>query len=365
MVGRSAASYLQGILLVALALLPSCVAELWRDYTAEPTVVRHELVDRQFVEQPGEVAVARPVLERGLWWAGADGVFRWRLAPAEGAEAAAALLADSELCEVTDLQIEATRRYSVDEVLFDGAQVAMQVDVRRDAVGHAVAEAELGPEARRVLSVPRRNGFVFAADPAAWLPSPFRECVDRLGSVDVGWFVGEPGDWHAESWVFVGSDGRPCLEGRSSPEPSLDPAAPLLQKLARLRGAELLVKARCGEDSRVLRVRPDRLWLLTGLSVEQGRHVHRSSWRLESPPRYRARRPDETAPRIASLLRLQQELYVPYEFEPFDLEFWKRVVWTPFALAADLVFGPPLVRFWYWITGRDPSELDPVQRRRR
>jgi hypothetical protein len=173
---------------------------------------------------------------------------------------------------------------------------------------------------------------------------------------------------HAEAWVFVDDDGRPAFqEGTAAPALPVaadDAEMPLAGRLAGLRQLSLLVRVCFGGDSTILRLRPDRLWLMGGLHVDGDRFVHRSTWQLQAAPLSLEARPAVGAPRLQASLRLQENLYQRWTRPVLlDGEFFGKVALTPLTLAFDLVFGPEVGDFLRWITGKGPARRDPQQRR--
>jgi hypothetical protein len=217
------------------------------------------------------------------------------------------------------------------------------------------------------LATTRRNAYVVAADPGAGLSAVHRDCLERLPAVDLRRLVGAKFAVHAESWVFVDADGKPAFE--DGPAPASSPAAgagdvPLAERLTTLQELSLLVRVQHGVDSTILRLRPDRLWLLSGLDVDGDRFVHRSSWQLQAAPLSLEARPAVDAPRWQATLRLQENLY-QRSLSPvlMDGEFLKKLVLTPVTLAFDIFFGPGGGDFLRWITGQNPASGPRPQRR--
>lgn len=358
-----------------LAVLPGCLtAELWRGYEW-PDVVQEKLIAQQTKTETGTLVPLQHVLENGLWWcAGEDCTsWRWWLRPefGGGAELAAALLADPDFCTVDAAAIDAVRSYysdEFDEVVANQAKLELEVRLRSEAVGHAVPAAEISPAAARALANTRRNAYMVAADPGAGLPAVYRDCLERLPAVDLRRLVGAKYAVHAEASVFIDADGEPAFEGDTeghavSPAAD-DEEAPLADRLDTLRDLSLLVRVGKGSDSTILRLRPDRLWLLSGLEVAGDRVVHRSTWHLQAAPVFIEARPAADAPRWQATLRLQENLYQRWVHPVLiDGKFLANVVLTPLTLAFDLVFGPEVGDFLRWITGKGPARSDPQQRR--
>jgi hypothetical protein len=196
----------------------------------------------------------------------------------------------------------------------------------------------------------------------------YRDCLERLPAVDLRRLVGTKYAVHAEAWVFVDADGEPAFEGdtagRAVSPAADDKEAPLADRLDTLRDLSLLVRVRQGGESTILCLRPDRLWLLSGLDVDGDRIVHRSTWHLQAAPVSLEERPAVDAPHWQATLRLQENLYDRW-IHPvlIDGKFFGNVLLTPVTLALDLVFGPEVGDFLRWITGRNPVS-DPRQPRR-
>lgn len=358
-----------------LAALPGCLtAELWRGYEW-PEVVQEKLITRQTKRETGTLVPLPHVLENGLWWCPGEDCtsWRWWLRPESGggAELAAALLADPDFCTVDAAAIDAVRSYycdELDEVIANQAKLELDVRLRSEAVGHAVPAAEISPAAARALATTRRNAFMLADDPGTGLPVVYRDCLERLPAVDLRRLVGTKYAVHAEAWVFVDADGEPAFEGdtagRAVSPAADDKEAPLADRLDTLRDLSLLVRVRQGGESTILCLRPDRLWLLSGLDVDGDRIVHRSTWHLQAAPVSLEERPAVDAPHWQATLRLQENLYDRW-IHPvlIDGKFFGNVLLTPVTLALDLVFGPEVGDFLRWITGRNPVS-DPRQPRR-
>ena len=111
-----------------------------------------------------------------------------------------------------------------------------------------------------------------------------------------------------------------------------------------------------GARSDIVMVRPDRLWLLSGMDLEHGEFVHRSQWRLEPWPQRFEMPVLANAARMPSSLQLH-ELHYDRFLQPrwFDDGLWGRVALTPLTLAADVALGPGLVSFLRWLSGRDAN----------
>jgi len=365
---------------ILLAALPGCAAlastatcELWRGYEWPDPVVEEQLVERQTKCTVGTLVPLQHVLEYGLWWcAGEDcSTWRWWLRPefGGGAELAAALFADPDFCTVDAAAIDAVRGHicADDEVLTNQARLEVVVRLHSEAIGHAVSDAEISPAAARALATTRRNAYMLAADPGAGLPAVYRDCLERLPAIDLRRLVGAKFEVRAEAWVFVGDDGRPAFQdGTAAGEsPAGDADVPLADRLTTLGELSLLVRVGHGGDSTILRVRPDRLWLLSGLDVDGDHFVHRSNWHLQAAPLSLEARPAVDAPRWQATLRLQENQY-QRSLHPvlIDGEFLANVALTPVALAFDVFFGPGAgVDFLRWLTGKNPARGEPQQRR--
>ncbi len=351
--------------LAPLAALSSCLTgALWRGYAWPEPVVTEQRIDRQSTLGVGTLTASLPVLENGLWWRSEPEAKpqRWwlgqQVGAGAGAEFVAALLADADFCEVHFAAIDAERRNVGEEVLGDEAQLELSLRVKASAIGEVIPTASVSPAAARVLATARHNAFVLAADPGADLPVLYRRCAERLSAVDLRGLVGERNEVYVEAWGFVDAAGRPAF-GLSQHAVALLPAAndenaPLADRLTALRELALLVRVRHGQAATVLRLRPDRLWLLSGLHAEGETFTHHSSWHLQSQPLRLAAPPAANAPRIASTLRLQQDQYAR-SIQPvlLDGELLLRVAMTPVTLALDVVLGPGAGDFLNWLVGTD------------
>ena len=364
---------------ILLAALPGCAAlastataELWRGYEWPDPVMEEQLVDRQTRSEVGTLVPLQHVLEYGLWWcAGEDcSSWRWWLRPefGGGTELAAALLADPDFCTVDAAAIDAVRGSICDddEVLTNQARLELEGRLHSEAIGHAVSDAEISPAAARELATTRRNAYMLAADPGAGLPAVYRDCLERLPAVDLGRLVGASFEVRAEAWVFVGDDGQPAFQDGTAAGvlPAGDADVPLADRLTTLGALSLLVRIGHGDDSTILRLRPDRLWLLSGLDAEGDHFVHRSYWHLQAAPLSLEARPAVDAARWRATLRLRENQY-QRSFHPvlIDGEFLVNVALTPVALAFDVFFGPGGGDFLRWLTGKPPPRGEPQQRR--
>ncbi|HEX6812983.1 MAG TPA: hypothetical protein VF384_15265 [Planctomycetota bacterium] len=348
-----------------LALLPGCLtADLWRGYAWPEPVVEERLVARESKREVGTLVASQPVLENGLWWFdGEDRTpSRWWLGPevGAGAEFVAALLADPGFCTIDAAAIDAVRSNVGEEVIADRARLELEVRVRSEAIGAVVPTADISPAAVRALAAERRNAYLVAADPAASLPVVCSQCAERLPAVDLRSLVGAKSAVHADAWVFVDRGGRPAFQvGRAAPPLPLaawDEDAPLADRLEALRALSLLVRVCHGSDSTILRLRPDRLWLLSGLEAHGERFVHRSGWHLQTMPMPLAVEPAVDAERFATALQLQQERYERSSHPVLiDGGLVAKVALTPVTLALDLALGPGVGDFLRWITGTGPA----------
>ncbi|HEX5054557.1 MAG TPA: hypothetical protein VFZ65_22465 [Planctomycetota bacterium] len=359
---------LRALALAPLAALSGCLTgALWGGYAwPEPTMVE-QLADRRTTQVAGTLVESRPVLENGLWWCDdqhAPG--RWWLRPhiGAGAEFVAALLADPEFCEVQSATVEALRSYAANEVLGDDAVLDLELRLRTEAIGSAVRAADVSPDAARVLATVRPNAYLRAAGPGAELPVVYRQCAERLSAVDLRRLVGAPIAVHAEAWVFVDAEGRPAFGGATDgavlPEAADDEEAPLADRLAALRELSLLVRVHRDGAPVFLRLRPDRVWLSSGLHVDGERCTHRSSWYLQAAPAPLAAAPARDALRIDSTMLVQEDRYDrSFHAVVLDSGFLVKAVLTPVTLALDLVFGPGLGDFLRWISGKGPEPSHP------
>jgi hypothetical protein len=140
------------------------------------------------------------------------------------------------------------------------------------------------------------------------------------------------------------------------PSAADDEDAPLADRLSVLREVSLLVRVRSGVESTILRLRPDRLWLLGGLHVAGDRCVHRSTWHLQATPRPFAPPAANDSLRIASTLRLQEEDYRRSSHPVWiDGNLLVRLALTPVALALDVVLGPGAGDFLQLLAGNGPK----------
>ncbi|MEO6594702.1 MAG: hypothetical protein ABIP94_08105 [Planctomycetota bacterium] len=357
--------------LAPLAALSGCLTgELWRGYAWPEQTMHEQLRDRRTTQVIGTLVESQPVLNNGLWWCNDRDPTpgRWWLRPriGAGAEFAAALLADPDFCVVHSAAVDAVRGYAAGEVVSDDAILELDLRLRAEAIGTVVPSTDISPAAARVLATARPNAYLGAAGPGADPPAVYRQCAERLPTLDLRRLVGAPVAVHADAWVFVDADGRPAFSGGTGddalPPAADDENAPLADRLAALRGLSLLVRVRHCGDSTMLRLRPDHVWLLSGLQVDGERCVHRSSWYLQAAPGPLAAPPAVDAPRIVSTLQLQEDHY-QRSFHPVlvDGDLLARVAMTPVTLALDVVFGPGLGDFLRWISGKGP---DPGDRRR-
>ena len=358
-----------------LAVLPSCLTEaLWHGYEWPDPVVKEQLLERQTGSVAGALVPLPRVQEDGLWWCDGEDCtsWHWWLRPefGAGAEFAAALLADPGFCTVDAAAIDAVRSCLCDdeEVIENQAQLELEVRLRSEAIGHAVPAAEIAPAAARALTTARRNAYMLADDPGAGLPAVYRDCLERLPAVDLRRLVGAKYAVHAEAWVFVDVDGEPAFQdgvaALALPPAADDGDVPLADRLTTLRQLSLLVRVRHGGDSTILRLRPDRMWLLSGLDLDGDRLLHRSKWHLQAAPVSLEVRPAVDALRLQATLRLQENQY-QRSIHPvlMDGEFLAKVALTPVTLALDIVFGPELGDFLNWIMGRYHRSGDGQQRR--
>lgn len=345
--------------LALLLVLPGCLtAELWTGYRWPDPVVYEEPVGARDRAVDGELLAPERVLEDGLWWRSADGEDRW-LGPAAGAEVAAALLADPDCCRAERAVVDAERRYVDDEVVDDDAQLELVLRLEPTAFAQIVPPAELSARTARALLESRRNAFVLGVAPDVELPEPLASCARRLGGVDFGWILGESGPLRAAGWVFESPEGEllRCEVGAHEP---------LAARIAALAKWSLLVRVPHAGGATVLRMRADRAWLLAGLERAGDRFTQRSGWRLQRAPARGAHSPGPGAARVPARLCIrEQQLRRWSRPARFDGDLLLRVAATPFALALDLAFGPPLGRFLRWLGGRDSGGGEAERRRDR
>jgi hypothetical protein len=353
----------QAFALAQLAALPGCsTPELWRGYAWPKPLVKVQLLDRRTDQIVGALVAVPPVSENGIWWCddrdSEPGRWWLRARTRDGnAEFAAALLADSGFCEVRSAAIDAVRGYAVGEVISDDATLELDLRLHEGAIGRTVSATDVSPAAESVLANMRRNAYFAAADSGTRLPAVCERCAERLAGLDLHLVAGKHFAVFADAWVFVDADGQPAFRVDAG-DPVLPPAAddenaPLADQLAVLREMSLLVRVRSGGDATILRLRPDRLWLLSGLQVDGDRCLHRSSWHLEAAPRTLEPAPASEVPRIVSTLRLQEEYY-QRSFHPVlvDGDLLLRVALTPVTLALDVVLGPGLDGLLQLISGK-------------
>ena len=343
------------IVLAMLSVLPGCLTtELWRDYSWPERTTSTVPAGGSEFDLVGELYASPPTVSNGLWWRGPDG--DWFLAARDGggAEFAAAICDDPEFVTLRHASIRAVRRITSDEVERDDARLELTLQLDRSALAVVVADEGVADAVQRQLAPRWRNAFCDNIGGEAMLPDTLRSCARRLSGVDIEWLSGATEPAHVASWVFVGADGA-SLPSADELRPALELAqhAPLAERLDCLRRVTLLVRVAHGDASTLVRLRPDRLWLLAGLEPTDRGHVHRSDWHLQRCPEYGAMAPMADAPRCVAHLSLQ-EAYWQRWYHPawFDSDLATRILVTPIALAADLVLGPGAADLFGWLLGR-------------
>lgn len=364
------------LLVALLVALPGCVTgkllttELWRDYAWPAPVVEEQLLERRSRQIDGDLMPLRPVIENGLWWCDDEDPTprRWWLCPkpgaGSGAELAAALFADPDFCVVRSAAIDAVRRYVVGECVGNEATLELDVRLLDGAIGQVVPATDVSPAAAQVLATMRGNAYTLSVDPGTHLPPVYRRCVERLADVDLRRLVGEQSAVYAQAWVFVDLEGRPAFRAGADDAPfppEDDDGVPLAHRLAALRKLSLLVRVECGGEPTILRLRPDRLWLSSGLQFDGDRCVHRSTWHLQAASQSESALPAIDAPHIVSTLRLQEEYYRRSSHPVLiDGALLAKVALTPVTLALDVVLGPGVGDFLRWISGNDRRPSEPL-----
>lgn len=350
------------LLLLALPFLQGCLtAHMWDTYEPASATAAPVLLASEQREQQGSVLAARGAADDGMLWVGDGGGEAWRLRPDRGGDFLEALLRDEVFCEVARADVDAERSYVDYSVRRDAATVDLQLDVRGSNIVRERDERGLTPGARRVLATERRNAFLLAADPTVRLSPLCRQCVQRLSAIDFGALFGDPGRWHAQSYVFVDErgvpDGEPPVPGHDTVFGSVPGDPTLTRKLQTLRQRSLLLKLRRGGETRVLELRADRAWLLAGLEPvgQRGGMVHRSTWHLEPVVLADALPASGDAVMLPSTLALRERQYTQDTSFSIDGGLIRRILLTPITVAADLAFGPQIVEFLRWLFGDGPA----------
>ncbi|MCU0864420.1 MAG: hypothetical protein MUC36_11540, partial [Planctomycetes bacterium] len=306
------------------------------------------------IDLVGEVQASAPTVSNGLWWHGPAG--DWFLAARDGGEAefAAAICDDPEFVTLHHASFRAARRIVSEDVERNDARLELTVHLDRRALVEVVPDAGVAHAVTRQLAPQWRNAFCDNVSGPMMLPDMLRSCARRLSAVDIGWLIDTTEPAHVESWVFVGADGcSPLAPDELRPAVQLGEDAPLAERLECLRQVSLLVRVAHGDDSTLVRLRPDRLWLLAGLEQTDRGFVHRSDWHLQRCPQHGATAPTADAPHCVAHLRLQEAHWQRW-YHPvwFDSELATRILVTPIALAADLVLGPGAPDLFGWLLGR-------------
>lgn len=337
-----------------LMVLPGCLTgALWRDYSWPDPTTSTVSAGATEIAPVGEVRASLPTVRNGLWWRGPSG--DWFLVAGAGADAevAAAICDDREFASLQHASIHAVRHIVSDEVDRDDAQVQLTLQLDRNALVEVVPDECVPHAVMRRLAPQQRNAFFDDTSGDPTLPDTLRSCVRRLTGVDIRWLAGTTGPAQIASWVFVGADDCSLPSpGELRPAMQLGDEASLAERLESLRRVSLLVRVAHGDGSTLMRLRPDRLWLLAGLELTDQGFVHRSEWHLQRRPPSGAKAPATDAPHCIAHLCLRevhwQRWYHPVWFDP-DLAI--RILVTPIAFAADLTLGPGAADLFDWLTG--------------
>lgn len=342
------------VVLAILLVLPGCLTgALWRDYSWPEATTSTVPVGTSEVALVGEIRASAPTVTNGLWWRGPTG--DWFLAARDGAgaEVAAAICDEPEFASFLHASIHADRHVVSDEVDHDLARLELTMHLDRSGIAEAVPDDAIDDALLRHLQPQPRNAFFDDRGGDLPLPDTLRSCARRLPGVDIRWLAGTSGPAHVAAWVFVGADGR-SLPSPDDLRPAMElgDGASLAERLACLRRVSLLVRVEHGDGSTLVRVRPDRLWLLAGFDRTDQGFVHRSVWRLQRRPEPGATAPAADAPPCSAHLWLReshwQRWYHPVWLDP---DLVTRIVLTPIALAADIALGPGAGDLLAWLTG--------------
>jgi hypothetical protein len=359
---HSPTSMLRIAVLAAVSTLPGCLtASLWRGYAWPEPTISVQWVREAERTMDGEIRASVPTMDNGVWWQGRGE--RWFLVARHDptTEVAAAILDDPGFCTLRRATIDAERRCVDEDVRRADARLALALHVNPHSVAEVVPDRNVPRAVRARLAHDRRNAFLDVDGAGPPLPAAFRECARRLTHVDIGWLAGIPDAAHAAAWMFVGADGVTALTAADlQPSMELADEAPLAERLAHLRHTQLLVRVQHAGGDSVLRLRPDRLWLLAGLDGADGEFVQQSNWYLQRVPGWRGVAPAADAPHCAAWLYLREAEGRLWSHPVwFDPDLLARIALTPIVLAIELTLGPGVAQLVDSLSGRTRKPLPP------
>lgn len=358
-------------MLACLVLLPSCVTTmLWQDdggpgRRRQPRTYP-ELLGEDAQSVAGDLAFGGDGRAGEAWMCDQQGRANWSVLAPHGGDAAAVVLA-GRCGAVEHVTVLGSRSFVDADLTMSTAEVRVETRFEPERIGRAVTWREVGDAAADVLSVERRNAFAFAADPWLRFPRVYRECVQRLDTVDLGRLVGGSGGQSCDvlAFVLVDDEGLPCFEPgstRRAAPPLADRQVTFDERLELLGQVQLLVRARIGGEERLLQLDPEQLWLWSSAERSGRRLVHTGRWTLF--PADPDEPPGDGSRRVAYVADIRTRRFELVEtVPPIDAgsDFWNKLAWTPVTLAIDILTLP----IQAFVLGGDDEDDRPARRPRR
>ena len=326
------------VLLLCLSSLPGCLTRaLWQSETE--LVTRSELLSESSQRSDGRLGLT----SSGVVWRGEDGDETWARLDRPGGDLAMAVLARPGLCEVLKATLERMRVTLDAELVEESAHLALVVRLRKIAIGQVVDAEQLTPEVRGLLA----SGAM--VDERA--PPIFRQCALEVSSLDLPWLTSRRENWIIGAVVFVDPAGAPAFRVAADGVAGSDPH--LTMRLQELSKLQMLVRLRGLSDSVTLRMRPDLVWLASGVSVQGGQGLCKVEVTLQASG---SAEEAEGAPVVPATYEDRLASYQRVTYEEESLSIWAKLAFTPVTLVLDVAFGA----LWQALVGEEEDDDDDL-----
>ena len=333
------------VCLLLLCVLPGCLtSKLWQ--LDQETTTRTEVSERIEACLPGELEVGASALVGRF----ADSVTVAVQPVGIAGEALLSVLAAAKEYAVHEVVLDDVRVVVGAEVAEQSMHVALRVNLTADHFAQVVSERDLHPAAAAALA----RGLLGDAQ----VPAVCREIANHLAFADLARWFGVPLQHALQAQTFLDVHGQPAFGTGRADTSNLEPPtaeSPLAEQLSYLSQLTLLVELAGPTGPLLLKVRPDRLWLLQQLSkatedalVRLG-HTEAAESLSTADTVYRiAVTPlaasvavplaDDVLPIAATYQqRLVSVEQVTESSEPMSV--WAKIAWTPVTLTIDLALG--------------------------